>query len=662
MINIPQLQAVKDLLNKNTSLSMGVGATIDLNVNSLVSFTPSSITGTPYTTINGRQPFKKLFPLDTIIKPSRPQLAGIKYGISGDVQTKTYADPRSVDYKPSAQSSNVVKYRTYYPGNSVYYKYWLTPYGEPATVSITYPKTVYANKVVLKFEISHSIPSTWTITIGGQSVSGTSSDIKKFTDTTNDAGTVSVYYNGTTWSTDASTLNLNSYKSFTTLSMSTSSTSGYIGVIELAPHWVRDISSYITDFNLRKESSASTEALVPVGNITANSLSLSLNNYKDTVDGGSITFRSYSKSETIDTSFLYLYKNAEVNLFIKIYDSAGNYTDISGNYYKIPQGIFYLDYWQIEEFGSASLDLLDAAKTLQDTLAPDMLCEGYSSVAIIRRLLDSVGFTNYKFNYLENDNSIISPNYWWTDSQATVWENLQSICRDSQMSAVVDEFGTLQFYTREYLFGIKDASWTFRYDPLKNAQGEILEHSNIESFSKSDLASANQVKVVYYSTVTSAYEKSSSPLWSSGTSWLAAAALNANLLSSHLPTPTSKVYLNISPITINTLSQEQVVYSFAGHFLLDSEIIEYDAIEYQYTDSTTGSSVSVDITGESDLLKYRGKAAIVQMSDKLSTTFIPTGRYRIKTRGSFGTAVADHFVNAKDEAAGWSGKVGAVWK
>ena len=62
------------------------------------------------------------------------------------------------------------------------------------------------------------------------------------------------------------------------------------------------------------------------------------------------------------------------------------------------------------------------------------------------------------------------------------------------------------------------------------------------------------------------------------------------------------------------------------------------------------------------MLKYRGKAAIVQMSDKLSTTFIPTGRYRIKTRGAFGTAVADHFVNAKDEAAGWSGKVGAVWK
>jgi hypothetical protein len=659
---IPVSQAVKDLLNKNTSLSMGAGVIMDINVNSMVSFTPTSITGTEYQTINGRQPFKKLFPLDTIIKPSRPQLAGIKYGISGDVQAKTYADPKSVDYKPSAQSANVVKYRTYYPGNSVQYKYWLTPINTPASVAITYPKTVYANKVTLKFEISHAMPSAWTIVIGGTTVSGTSADIKSFTSTGNDAGTVSIYYNGTTWSKNASDINLSSFKSFTTLSMTATNPGGYIGVIELAPHYVTDVSQYIVDFDLRKESSASTEALVPVGNITANSLTLNLNAYRGSVSSGTIPFKSYSKSDTIDTSNIYFHKNAEINLFMKLYDSAGEFSDSRGNYYKIQQGVFYLDKWSISEFGDASLDLLDAAKTLQDTLAPDLLCEGYSSIAIIRRLLDSVGFTNYTFKYKENDNSIISPNYWWSDSQATVWENLQSLCRDSQMSAFVDEFGTLQFYTREYLFGTSDISWTFRYDALKDAQLNILEHANIESFTKTDLPSANQVKVVYYSTVTSAYEQSSAPLWSSGTSWLAAAALTEDLLKTELPTTSSKVYMKIKPITINTLSEEQVVYSFSGHFLLDSEVVEYDAIEYQYTDISTGLPQTIDITGESDLLKSRGKAAIVQNGPKFSTTFVPSGRYRIKTRGAFGTEVADHYVNAKNEASGWQGKVGAVWK
>jgi hypothetical protein len=659
---IPVAQGVKDLLNKNTSISMDVGVTMDINVNSMVSFTPTSITGTEYQTINGRQPFKKLFPLDTIIKPSRPQLAGIKYGISGDVQTKTYADPKAVDYKPSAQSANVVKYRTYYPGNSVYYKYWLTPIDTPASVSITYPKTVYANKVTLKFEISHATPSAWTINIGGTTVSGTAADIKSFTSTGNDAGTVSIYYNGTTWSKNASDLNLSAFKSFTTLAMTAANPGGYIGVIELAPHYVTDISQYVVDFDLRKESSASTEALVPVGNITANSLTLNLNNYKNAVSGSTISFKSYSKSDVIDTSNIYLYKNAEVNLFMKLYDAGGESQDTRGKYYKIQQGVFYLDQWSISEFGDATLDLLDAAKTLQDTLAPDLLCEGYSSIAIIRRLLDSVGFTNYAFKYKENDNSIISPNYWWSDSTGTVWENLQSLCRDSQMSAFVDEFGTLQFYTREYLFGTSDSAWTFRYDALKDGQGNILEQPNIESFNKMDLPSANQVKVVYYSTVTSSYEQSSAPLWSSGTSWLAAAALTENLLDSEVPSTGTKVYMTIKPITLNTLSEEQTVYSFAGHFLLDSEIIEYDAIEYQYTDISTGLPATIDVAGESDLLKYRGKATIIQNGPKFSTTFIPTGRYRVKTRGAFGTTVANHYVNAKQEAAGWVGKSGAVWK
>jgi hypothetical protein len=230
------------------------------------------------------------------------------------------------------------------------------------------------------------------------------------------------------------------------------------------------------------------------------------------------------------------------------------------------------------------------------------------------------------------------------------------------MSAFVDEFGILQFYTREYLFGTSDIAWTFRYDALKDAQLNVLEHSNIESFNKVDLPSANQVKVIYYSTVTSAYEQSSAPLWSSGTSWLAAAALTENLLKTEIPATGTKVYMTIKPITLNTLSEEQVVYSFAGHFLINSEVVEYDAIEYQYIDIETGLQATIDVTGQSDLLKYRGKASVVQTGTKSSNTFVPSGRYRIKTRGAFGTTPADHYVNSKAEIAGWQGKVGAVWK
>ena len=102
---------------------------------------------------------------------------------------------------------------------------------------------------------------------------------------------------------------------------------------------------------------------------------------------------------------------------------------------------------------------------------------------IVSRMLDNVGFTNYKFNLNgTEEHSIISPIYWWTDDTKTVWEHLQDICRDSQMTAVVDENNVLQFYTRDYLFdNSRSIAWTFRYNPDGN------KLANIISFTKQDL-------------------------------------------------------------------------------------------------------------------------------------------------------------------------------
>jgi hypothetical protein len=61
------------------------------------------------------------------------------------------------------------------------------------------------------------------------------------------------------------------------------------------------------------------------------------------------------------------------------------------------------------------------------------------NIAIIRRMLDSVGFTNYQFFYSDEDKSIITPKYWWSDGTNTVWANIQELCRDTQLTAVLGE-------------------------------------------------------------------------------------------------------------------------------------------------------------------------------------------------------------------------------
>ena len=153
----------------------------------------SVVTGADIVKPDGSKPFKKLFPVDSIIKANRPIGAGVKYGITGDVGSGTYRDPRSSTYP--------LYYRTYYPGADTYYKYWLSALGTGTDLTITYAgKTVLTNKVVARFEISHSTPGTWNIFLNGSSVaSGTSAQIKAFGASTYDAGTLTIYYNGTSW-------------------------------------------------------------------------------------------------------------------------------------------------------------------------------------------------------------------------------------------------------------------------------------------------------------------------------------------------------------------------------------------------------------------------------------------------------------------------------
>jgi hypothetical protein len=117
-----------------------------------------------------------------------------------------------------------------------------------------------------------------------------------------------------------------------------------------------------------------------------------------------------------------------------------------------------------------------------------------------------------------------------------------------------------------------------------------------------------------------------------------------------------------------------VINEFSGYLLINSEIVEYDAIEYEYVTAvndtvngqtyTAGSKVKVAITGPNDIAKYRGRARSVadQTSGSSLTTFTPTHRYRIKTRGAFGTKPAKHNANLNYDKNGWKGYENVAWK
>jgi hypothetical protein len=610
--------AAKTKLEQSTSLNLNIGCTIEYNMNRLVDNVV--IAGADFVKPDGSKPFKKLFPVDSIIKANRPIGAGVKYGIIGDVGTNTYRDPRASTYP--------LNYRTYYPGADTYYKYWISGIGVGVDLTITYPKAVLTNKIIARFEISHSTPGTWNIYVNGSSVAnGTSAQIKSFASGSYDAGTLTIYYNGSAWVTTEPAV-LGAPISLTSLKLTTGAVSGkYIGVIELAPKWVVDVSDSVTDMTISKESSTSSEDILPIGKVSANSLSLGLVSYEAVRK-----IISFDKTFTFDASKIYLYKQIEINPYYKLYNSDQTFE-------KINQGTFYLDNWSISEYGDISLTALDGAKILQEIIAPSIICEGYSTTAILRRLLDGVGFTNYKFNMATSDTSIFTPRFWWTDDSKPVWNAIQELCRDSQMTAIFDENNVLQFYTRDYMFSsAKAVDWTFRY----NADGSNLP--NIISLSKNELASTNQVKVLWNSVTTSEYTGNSQPLWKSGNTSMGALSLDQDLPSSVV----AGGYINLSPITINTYESKRVLFEYNGYLVIDSEIIEYDAIQYEYT-ADSGVKTQVWITTESDVLKYLG------LSRAGSANYQPTGKYRIKTRGAFNTTVSNHYAAASTILNSWSG-------
>ena len=187
-------ESLTKLLYENSSIRIGAGCTIEYNMNSLldnISVDYDNAIESGYlidgTTIN---PFKKLFPIDSIAKPFRPIESGVKYYImwNADLNAHAYSEFNTLPYPKSTQP------RLYYPAVTNFYKYWVTPVNSTfnitaryiqssATVSEAYstgPTAPYPNRVVYTTTTKHGFSEGQSVSISGSSaldLSGTISAI-----------------------------------------------------------------------------------------------------------------------------------------------------------------------------------------------------------------------------------------------------------------------------------------------------------------------------------------------------------------------------------------------------------------------------------------------------------------------------------------------------
>lgn len=618
---------------------MSGGCWLEYNMNDLIKDVKiespvETVTQTDPVTGKTYQPFKKLFPLTSIIDPRRPAFKGINYFI---------LNPNVTSQIPAYNVSSELPVRTYFSSPKNQYKFWVSPKASGSSLTncnftVEYPvsQTAVTNTIVVKFETSYSKPSNWSIKI--QDHSGTESTIST-NGVVPDNGVFQIYWNGTSWSTTKFTTPsapVNIKKIIVTVN-TISVANSYLGVIEVGARYIQDVSNRLVSFQVSKTSSDDSSGIVPVGSVTSNALSLFLEGY----DRKGI---EYDKAMPFNKDNINLYKNVKIFPFNKIDNDV------------IPQGVFYVDSFSLSEFGDIDVQGLDGAKFLQEILAPDIVMQNAPSQAIIRRLLDSIGFTSYKFNTYgegnadKTDSATIVPLYWYTEDTKTVWQHIQDLCRDTQMIATFDNNDILQFYPRDYLFdSTRGSSFKFRSE----TKGSNVP--NIISFGKETVPSVKAVKVIYTPIISTNYLGSSDNLYVSPPSAIGAAALQSTLLAT-APAETNAPLgaVSLSPISVYSELADTSFYNKSGYFLIDNEIIEYDAIEFQYEPlSAPNTVVKKWIASDADISKYLGESKI--------NSFKPTLRYRIKQRNSFnatgkGIGVGDdHSVNIDALEREWDG-------
>lgn len=652
-----------NLLKQSSVLTIDSGCTVEYNMNDMINNIEVTLRDSSgakleddeiYAAINGYRPFKKIFPYTSIVSTDRPEYAGIKYGILGDISARyvevsqgvfasipDYADPKNLKYQ---RSNGDLWYRTYYPGFNNQYKYFITQKNQGARVRVEYKdKQILTNKIVVKFETAHGIPQSGSIKITTSYPNGTYNQIASFTSANigssgTSRGVMNLYYTGSAWSFTESTLNTSSSVSIRGIQLEVDSINSdgnnYIGIIEISPRWVLDITSDVVNIDIAKEASLDQD-ISPVGIVSANSLSMGINKFNNS----DLKILSYDKTATtFAPDKLYMYKDVQLKPFFKVYYTGAPLSDSKGSYEKIPQGTYYMDSWDVDEFGSARITALDGAKKLQQTFCPDILCKEFSSAAIIRRLLDSIGFTNYDINTATDAKDVVTPSYWWTESNKTVWQAIQELCKDNQMVATFDENNVLKFYSRNYLYDpLRSISWPLNY----SANGSDLP--NIASLNKKEFRNGNKITVRWSSIESTETSLNAAPLWSSPTSWLGAMALAQDLNA------TETGYVKFNPISTLPQLNEQIIYSFSGYLLIDSEIIEYDAIEYEYKTSENSAWSTATISSPADIKQYMSEAYKITYE-----YFRPSGNIRIKSRGVFNTVATSHQKSFDNNLTDWA--------
>jgi len=562
------------------------------------------------------------YPIDSIVQPWRPTKGINKARVGYAYASSSYND------WPTA--------RFYVASDRDKYKYWMSPTPSDTTgalancvPTVVYDETFQANKIRVVVENTWASPTEYQVQYtqdGGQNwVSTVLAPVQN-------NGVIEVFWSGTNWTTQrpsnlAASLPINGVRfvctrlgggklvdgsaTRTRVSGNLVATTGqgsYLSLIELSACLVRDISDMVIsasdDFDAGESSVVS-----PVGTITTNGGSITL--WNRDADGNNIFSRDNEDSPYHNL----IEQNAEVTYSL-VYK-------IGNSNVEVQQFRLYADQWSEDADGTTTIELSDASKHLREVKPNAVKYEGMKFSEIMYRLCDSVGWNYYNIDTTTRAKDLEVP-IFWTDGEQTVWEILDDLATVSQSVIYFDEYGFLNVKTREDAFSPDAAPvWTLRGQTSGNQLADIVSVDRNGEFG------SNYVKIIYKNThwadMSNGFAENS-PVWEGEDPTV--------LRSSPL------LYTVETDATVFTMpGGEAAFWPHQGQVVIEGEVIEYDAKEFQYQDN--GWQVAwVTTQSEQDELNERVVSTLRHWNHC-------TGRFRIKERGQWNTPTKRHAVDAE---------------
>jgi hypothetical protein len=278
---------------------------------------------------------------------------------------------------------------------------------------------------------------------------------------------------------------------------------GTLDVIELSPRMVFDLSPYTSGFNVSTSIGDATLG-IPIGSMVTSTGSLELFNTNNLISGKNPYSLFYGMLKpNVKITFLNVIKN-----------------DSGSEIAYVPIKVMYTTSWDEVSDWTVNVQLEDYMKFLKDSTAPDILLgatDGIKVSAIIKILLDNIGFTRYTFrktsNGPEHSHEDRRIDFFYSSKESTMADILNEVATSMQLSIFFDNTNTLVVMTKEavaqkrsdnaynyWLVGdmkeldSQDAEYEFIYDSVSNKYNYI---SNIESFEDSVIPPITTGDVTY---------------------------------------------------------------------------------------------------------------------------------------------------------------------